>query len=732
MEGEAVREGGESAAAFDTTFRPVWPTSASKRINSSFAEFRRTHFHSGLDISTNNRTGYPVYATQNGYVSFLEVSPSGYGKVLYVRHPNGYSSVYAHLSTFNEFLNAVAEELQQRTGKYAVGHRFEPGDVVVQQGDTLGYTGDTGTGSAHLHFEIRDENFNPLNPLMFPDLEPRDDIPPTVRRIAVSPLNASSTVDGGYTTKVFSVKQSKKHLYEVTSAIEASGDIGLSVETWDQMNGSWRTVGVNRIELYIDSRRIFVCEYDRIQRKNSKQVALHFDWPLLEERRGRFRKLYVEPGDGLKWYQPDRPRAGVLSSSDFEPGPHQFRILCYDMNGNSSETRGKLVLDQRPELQRAEIRSPIAVTFDRPDLVAKLVVSGRSFSQKRWTAKTHVRTSVDRTETPWVVPPQRKSFDVLKIVAEDRWGTRSDPYYFYLRKPKGENRSITIEKEFVRDFVAVTITTDGHFTEVPILQVYQSGTVQQLAVRAKSEGEYFAAFRPLDALSGPLRLQVRAEVNGVEREAENSFELYAVVPGKDTTKIYDDGTVTVTALPDATYETVFLRVEKEENSELSRYVIQPDDQLLNAGIRISFRASDQLKHFDKLGVYTRLGKRLQFLSSEKDSSTRTVTSKLDRTLGEVALLEDLDPPGVRNVRILTAPHPQISFSLVDDRSGVDAETIEMYIDGNLVIPRYEEETHMVTFSPNQKFGKGTHTLSISVRDRVGNRAAITKTFRSSS
>ncbi|MEE9288816.1 MAG: hypothetical protein V3U69_04415, partial [Bacteroidota bacterium] len=43
-------------SAVDSSFQPIWPTDASKRINSSFAEFRRTHFHAGIDISTNNRT----------------------------------------------------------------------------------------------------------------------------------------------------------------------------------------------------------------------------------------------------------------------------------------------------------------------------------------------------------------------------------------------------------------------------------------------------------------------------------------------------------------------------------------------------------------------------------------------------------------------------------------------------------------------------------------------------
>ena len=69
-------------------------------LSGTFAELRTNHFHSGLDIRTQQREGLKVIAVADGYVSRIKISHFGYGKALYITHPNGYTSVYAHLQKF--------------------------------------------------------------------------------------------------------------------------------------------------------------------------------------------------------------------------------------------------------------------------------------------------------------------------------------------------------------------------------------------------------------------------------------------------------------------------------------------------------------------------------------------------------------------------------------------------------------------------------------------------------
>ncbi|MFN6092415.1 MAG: M23 family metallopeptidase [Bacteroidota bacterium] len=79
----------------------------------NFCEIRPNHFHSGIDIRTNGKEGLPIFAIDDGYVSRIKVSPTGFGRVVFIKHPEGYTSVYAHLSSFNSPLDAFVDSIQK-------------------------------------------------------------------------------------------------------------------------------------------------------------------------------------------------------------------------------------------------------------------------------------------------------------------------------------------------------------------------------------------------------------------------------------------------------------------------------------------------------------------------------------------------------------------------------------------------------------------------------------------
>ncbi|MCL4498965.1 MAG: M23 family metallopeptidase [Chloroflexi bacterium] len=163
----------------------LFPTDASRRVNSGFADFRDTHFHGGIDISTNGKIGYPVYAAKSGYVYRVTVSPYGYGRRIVLRHDDSTYTLYAHLSAFSKEIEERVKAAQASTGRYNVDLRFRPGEIRVERGAVIGRTGATGAGGPHLHFEIHDRNYGFVDPLIYKSLDITDRMTPKVFGVGV-------------------------------------------------------------------------------------------------------------------------------------------------------------------------------------------------------------------------------------------------------------------------------------------------------------------------------------------------------------------------------------------------------------------------------------------------------------------------------------------------------------------------------------------------------------------
>jgi murein DD-endopeptidase MepM/ murein hydrolase activator NlpD len=204
----------------------------------NFGELRSNHFHSGLDMKTQGREGLNVYAAADGYVSRIKISPWGYGKTIYIDHPNGYTTVYAHLQGFKGYIAKKVNIYQYQKESWEID--WYPADTLmrVKKGDIIALSGNTGgSGGPHLHFEIREtESEFPVNPLLF-GFKIKDNIKPTIKSMAVFPLNDTSYVNGKNTVQRFQiVKENGTYVLKYGSSINAYGEIGVGIETIDKLN----------------------------------------------------------------------------------------------------------------------------------------------------------------------------------------------------------------------------------------------------------------------------------------------------------------------------------------------------------------------------------------------------------------------------------------------------------------------------------------------------------------
>ncbi len=161
----------------------------------TFGELRSNHFHSGLDIKTQQREGLEVKASAEGYISRINIQHYGYGKALYIQHPNGYTTVYGHLQKLAPKLQEFLRKHQYQKESYEIELFPEPGELKVEKGDLIAYSGNTGgSGGPHLHFEIRDGSQRPMNAQMF-GLDVADTRKPLVEGVYAYPLGDDAHVN---------------------------------------------------------------------------------------------------------------------------------------------------------------------------------------------------------------------------------------------------------------------------------------------------------------------------------------------------------------------------------------------------------------------------------------------------------------------------------------------------------------------------------------------------------
>jgi len=282
----------------------------------NFAELRTGHFHAGIDIKTQGKEGFKVYAVQDGYISRIKIATGGYGKSLYITHPDGYTSVYGHMKEFNIQLDKFAKDQEYKNQSFEIDIFPERGELPVKKGDIIGLTGNTGSsGGPHLHFEVRDtKNSHPLNGL-FLGYDIKDNIPPKMDYLYVYPQNETSTVNGKNTSHFYSLKKlNDRFALRQGDTLRVYGSIGLGLKVNDYLNGSSNQCGIYELKVFLDDTVIFHDKFDGVSFDESRYINSLMDYKENIEKKRKLHKLYVEPNNKLSVYL-DTINRGIIEIS---------------------------------------------------------------------------------------------------------------------------------------------------------------------------------------------------------------------------------------------------------------------------------------------------------------------------------------------------------------------------------------------------------------------------------
>ena len=351
-------------------------------LSGSMGEMRSTHFHGGIDIKTGGRIGLPVHAAAEGYVWRIRVSSYGYGKALYIKHPNGQFTVYGHLERFAPEIARYVLEQQYAQERFAVDLKLEPGQFPVRRGEVVAYSGNTGSsGGPHLHFEIRNEDEVPLNPLDFGFEEVKDRTRPFVQRLRVVPLEPDSRVEGRFAAQSQTATQRSPGQYRANTTA-GQGWVGLQVRAFDRMDGTSNWYGIQKMVLYVNNQEHFRYQMDSISYLLREYIHVARDYAVRKRFRADYYNLYLKDGNQLPAYitGPERGRIYLAPGQSYA-----IRVELLDSFGNRSVLTTQLKGSQAPP------------TTQQPDWDAhyQVVDNTLQFYSQADTAVLHQRYATD-------------------------------------------------------------------------------------------------------------------------------------------------------------------------------------------------------------------------------------------------------------------------------------------------------------------------------------------------
>ncbi|MGB3592517.1 MAG: M23 family metallopeptidase [Nonlabens sp.] len=433
------------------------PLEIDLKLSGNFGELRSNHFHSGLDIKTNQRIGADVHATASGYVSRIKIERYGYGKALYITHPNGYTSVYAHLNKFAPRIEAYVKERQYAQESYML--QLYPGDLDlrVDQGEIVAYSGNSGgSGGPHLHFEIRDSSAKPINPMLM-GIDIPDTKAPIIKQVKVFPLTKNSTINGKHKAATMRVYMQKDGTYR-TEKINAYGRIGIGINTNDSQNGSNNKNGIYEVTSSFNGSENFKVTFDTYAFNESRHINQMIDYGHFKQYKSRIMKLFIPNNSPLSLYG-DHIDEGKLTL--VEPGSsHTYNVVVTDLKGNASKLHIDLfndVVADLPEvtesdenIEYADANNTFTKTYSNFEVV---IPKGALYEE----AELEISESSDTLKVHRDVIPLHKNM-IIKYYLDSKMEDNIDQYYiaritdwgaaYYVSTRRTENQLVANTRYF--------------------------------------------------------------------------------------------------------------------------------------------------------------------------------------------------------------------------------------------------------------------------------------------
>ncbi len=668
-------------------------------LSSVFGDFRETHLHSGIDFRTNGQIGYKVFAVDDGMIYRLSVRKRGFGKALYIRHRDGIESVYAHLDKFEE--DRLGLETFVKQAQRSQGTKY-PSDLflekAVRRGQLIAFSGETGAGLPHLHFELRRGGGKPLDPFSI-GFYYLDETPPVIERVVIEPVGSGSYVEGEHDPREYKFEKAGSG-YTLREVPEVSGRIQFRAAMYDQI-GAENHCSVQAMQLLINGKPLYGVRFDTFTFKTNHRVGLIYDFNKTRYYPAQYYYKLYNPYGYMPYAKSFNRNGGIWDTDQESEGLHTVEIQAEDAVGHRTLATFKVKVVH--EVERVSIPPR-----ENPE----------------------VRKRVDKTQ-----PGQRSPRNPVSTAMEINSSRPS--------RASGSLQGITVGLRDFGNFIEIVILPGMPLSTFPEVTVQQQGgekvsvPVRQIGSSdSKRPGRFVGTYDLVPGLDGQAEITVSGtDLSGKAYQVREFFLVQTIFAQKGGTARWGEDTF-ISFPPGALYEDTFITIVPEtdyqEEADLplvsSVYEFRPRGIPLERKATVGIRYPTQIQDLKKLGVYRwdPLQKRWDYLDDRLSPSHRTVSAEVNflatyalRVDNAVPVISDLRPaPGSK----VKGTPSEISAIIEDRGKGVDEDSILMELDGVRVDAEYDPDRDKVAFVPERPLRSGKHTLRIQASDLAGNKA----------
>jgi hypothetical protein len=720
---------------------PAMPLKGELELASGFGDFRSNHFHAGIDYRTGGAVGKPVFAPVAGYVLRLKASYFGYGKVIYLKGDDNYVYVFGHLIDYVPRIDSVIEFQQYALKRYFVDFELPKDSVRVARGELIAYSGESGAGAPHLHFEKRTAENVPINPLTsgFPV---NDKTPPVITGITFHMTDDSSLFDNAKRTLSYdATSQSGK--FTLAGAPYFHRPFGVLVDCFDRMKADGMKQAVYDLALYFDGQLAYRATFDSLDYESRDAVRLEYDYfAAVEDDEPRVRRLYDLQGNNWRGSRGNGSAIGVFGHEKQTSGKHTIRIVASDAFGNSSEFETDFfwgpsgwlyALDSTRTIDSANTDfffSPTidvtgfefdsaAMFFNRldkwgrtPDAEAKLSPDGH--------LSVHVRALTTLSKA-------------LRLMLYPKDGLPIEDNLFNGIQPSGTNK-VQLKHELVDDGLLLTLYGDIRYASTSRIELFADGKrIETVHPRFFTMQHHVAFLKPTHSRRKIDRIDfilsrdpkhvcfkdesVRLFVAGLE-ENEN-------IPVGEEMMIRTGRKQFFSPVFLETREQKVPLSTKQLNS--NKFVISPES-ILSRGelnLHLKLNAANTTNKVSGLCRFVEEKKTWRWIETNRGIDS---ANGLTVTGGTFATIIDVDPPkierlSVKHMSSVFQKRPRITMTVTDNLAGIaDDQNFLIKIDGDWVIPEFDPEKSILTVVPREDLADGEHHLSIEITDRLGHKA----------